>query len=99
MKRRFTFLVIPMMVAGALLLASCASTPRVSTDMDAEAPFASYRTFAFYTPLAMESSGYATPLTKAIRKSIEREMLARGYSYDEKSPNLLVNFQGILEEK
>jgi len=99
MKRRFTFLAMPLLVAGALLLASCASTPRVSTDMDAEAPFADYRTFAFYAPLAMESSGYSTPLTKAIRKSIEREMLARGYVYDEKTPNLLVNFQGVIEEK
>jgi len=82
-----------------LLLAGCATGPRISTDADPEADFSRYRTWAFYQPIAMEQSGYSTFLTQRIRDDVRREMEARGYAYDEKSPDLRVNFQGIVQEK
>src|SRR3546814_15660865 len=47
----------------------------------------------------MEQSGYSTWLTERIRDDVRREMDARGYVYDEGSPDLRVNFQGIVQEK
>lgn len=82
-----------------LLLAACASGPQIRTDMDPRADFSPYRTYAFYEPLAMEESGYSTYLTDRIRASIRREMDARGYVFDAASPDLKVNFQGIVQEK
>ncbi len=81
------------------LLAACATTPRVSTDMDPQADFARYRTYGFYQPLAMEQSGYTTYLTDRIKASIRREMDARGYVFDAAKPDLRVNFQGVVREK
>jgi len=81
------------------LLAGCATGPRVSTDADPRADFSRYRTWAFYHPIAMEQSGYSTFLTERIRDDVRREMEARGYAYDEASPDLRVNFQGIVQEK
>ena len=81
------------------LLAGCATGPRISTDMDPGADFSRYRTWAFYEPLAMEQSGYSTWITERIRGDVRREMQARGYTYDESSPDLRVNFQGIVQEK
>jgi len=81
------------------LLAGCASGPRISTDSDPEADFSRYSTWAFYQPVAMEQSGYSTWITQRIRDNVRREMTARGYAYDEASPDLLVNFQGIVQEK
>jgi len=81
------------------LLAGCATGPRVSTDMDPGADFSRYRTWAFYEPIAMEQSGYSTWITQRIRDDLRREMDARGYAYDESSPDLRVNFQGIVQEK
>lgn len=81
------------------LLAGCATGPRISTDSDPEADFSRYRTWAFYQPIAMEQTGYSTFITQRIRDDVRREMEARGYTYDESSPDLKVNFQGIVQEK
>src|SRR6185312_12514808 len=81
------------------ILAGCATGPRVTTDFDPEADFASYKTWAFYQPIAMEQSGYSTFMTDRIRADVRREMESRGYAYDDKSPDLRVNFQGIVQEK
>lgn len=86
-------------VCATALLAGCATGPRISTDADPEADFARYRTWAWYEPIAMEQSGYSTFITERIRGDIRREMEARGYAYDEASPDLRVNFQGIVQEK
>src|SRR3546814_8139737 len=43
--------------------------------------------------------GYSTWLTERSRDDVRREMDARGYVYDEGSPDLRVNFQGIVQEK
>ncbi len=96
-KRRFF---AGLLAACALaLLAGCATGPTVRTDFDPEANFAQYKTWAFYQPIAMEQSGYSTFLTERIRADVRREMESRGYAYDEKSPDLRVNFQGIVQEK
>lgn len=81
------------------LLSACAMGPRVRTDHDPDADFARYRSWAFYQPLAMEQSGYTRYLTEQIRRSVRREMEARGYVYDEAAPDLRVNFQGVVRER
>ena len=81
------------------LLAGCVSTPHVTSDMDPQADFARYRTFAFYSPLAVESRGYATPASGIMRAAARREMEARGYVYDAASPDLLVNINAYLSER
>ncbi|WP_242003040.1 DUF4136 domain-containing protein [Vulcaniibacterium tengchongense] len=86
-------------MAPLLLLAACATGPRVRTDMDPEADFSRYRSWAFYQPLAMEESGYTSYLTERIRAAVRREMTARGYVHDERSPDLRINFQGVVREK
>ena len=80
-------------------LAGCATGPKIRVDADPEADFSHYHTWAFYQPIAMEQSGYSTFLTERIRADVRREMEARGYAYDEKSPDLRVNFQGVMQEK
>ncbi|MDQ3056463.1 MAG: DUF4136 domain-containing protein [Pseudomonadota bacterium] len=81
------------------LLAACATGPRIRTDYDPEADFGRYRSYAFYQPIAMETSGYSTYITDRVKTNIRREMQARGYTYNETSPDLRVNFQGIVEER
>lgn len=82
-----------------VLLAGCATGPRIHVDADPEADFSRYHTWAFYQPIAMEQSGYSTFLTERIRADVRREMQARGYAYEAESPDLRVNFQGIVQEK
>lgn len=82
-----------------LLVCACASSPRISTDMDPRADFSGYRTYAFYEPLAMEQSGYSTYLTDSIKAAIRREMEAHGYVFDPANPDVRVNFQGVVQER
>lgn len=86
-------------VVAALVLAACATGPRVRTDFDPSADFGRYQTWGFYKPIAMEESGYSTWISDRIKDNVRREMEARGYRYTESRPDLLVNFQGIVREK
>lgn len=83
----------------ATLLAACATGPRVRTDYDPTADFGRYNTWGFYSPIAMDESGYSTWISDRIKDNVRREMDARGYRYVDKDPDLQVNFQGIVREK
>ncbi|TWI06138.1 uncharacterized protein DUF4136 [Luteimonas cucumeris] len=84
----------------AALLSACATGPRIRSETDPEADFSRYRSWAFYEPIAMEeNTGYSTWITDRIRANVRREMEARGFRYDAKSPDLKVNFQGILQDR
>ena len=87
------------MLLALLLIAACATGPRVYTDMDPRADLSRYGSYGFYQPLAMEQMGYSTYLTDQIKASIRREMDARGYRFDPVNPDLRVNFQGIVRER
>lgn len=88
-----------MMAAAVLLLASCATGPRVTSDVDPSANFGQYRSFAFYSPLAIEGQGYATLTSGRTKDAARRQMESRGYVYDEKSPDLWVNLNAYMQEK
>lgn len=84
----------------AALLSACVTGPRIRSETDPEADFSRYRTWAFYEPIAMEeNTGYSTWVTDRIRTDIRREMSARGYTFAAKSPDLKVNFQGIVQDR
>jgi hypothetical protein len=88
-------LVLPLL----MLLAACATGPRISSDSDPSADFSRYRSFAFYSPLAIESHGYTTLTSARIKAAARRQMESRGYVYDEKSPDLWVNLNAYMQEK
>jgi hypothetical protein len=82
-----------------VLLAGCATGPMISSDSDPQADFGNYRSYAFYTPLAVEPKGYSTPASNAMKSAVRREMEARGYVYDESAPDLLVNLNAYVSER
>ncbi|WP_334179215.1 DUF4136 domain-containing protein [Pseudoxanthomonas sp.] len=88
-----------MAAAVVLVLAACATGPRVTSDVDPSANFGQYRSFAFYSPLAIEGQGYATLTSGRIKDAARRQMESRGYVYDEKSPDLWVNLNAYMQEK
>ena len=83
----------------ALALAACATAPRYSSDFDPQADFSQYRTWGFYSPLAVEGKGYQTPASGLMKAAVRREMEARGYVYSEQSPDLLVNINAYMSER
>ena len=84
---------------AALLLAACATGPKVSTDGDPQADYSRYRTFAFFEPLAVESRGYSTLLSDRLKSEARRQMELRGFVYDAAAPDLQINLNAFVEEK
>lgn len=99
MPRSFKLLASALLAAVALSLSACATGPTVRTDRDPSADFGQYRTWGFYKPIAMEQAGYSTWISERIRADVRREMEARGYRYVPEGGDLLVNFQGIVQDR
>ena len=99
MNRYFRNAGLCLLAAAALVLAACASGPQVSSEADPGADFSRYRSFAFYSPLAIEGEGYASITGERIKAAVRAQMEARGYAYDPQSPDLWVNVNAYLQEK
>lgn len=86
-------------LCGLVLVAGCATGPRITTEADPRADFSAYRTWAFYTPLAIESDGYETQTSALAKAAVRNEMERRGYTYSESNPDLWVNINAYLERR
>jgi hypothetical protein len=89
------------LLAAALLalLAACATGPRISSDSDPRADFSAYRSFAFYSPLAIEREGYASLVSGRMKAAARAEMEARGYRYSESDPDLWLNINAYMQQR
>lgn len=81
-------------IVALLLLASCATTsgPELAIDYDRSADLGSFRSYGFPDELGTDRAGYSTLITTYFKNAVSREMQKRGYTHDEKDPDLLVNF-------
>ncbi len=86
-------------LASAMLLAGCASGPKLYTNEDPAADFSSYRTYAFEPVLGTDRPGYTSLLSQYIKTAVQREMDVRGYTLTEDSPDLYINFYIHTKEK
>jgi hypothetical protein len=75
-----------------LFLSACQQTgPRIETRKDDSVNFSKYRTYAL-----LKSSRAATPdneIAQHFIHAIREQMDARGYTYSEEKPDLLINYQ------
>ena len=94
--KRFTGWILGVFV---VLLAGCATGPRITSEADPEADFGGYRTFGFYAPLALEKEGYATPTTDRIKAAARAQLESRGYTYTTEQPDLWLNLNAYMQEK
>ncbi|WP_241069788.1 DUF4136 domain-containing protein [Achromobacter insuavis] len=92
---------LKMLASGSMaaLLAACASGPTVKSDYDHQADFSRYRTFGYMSPLGTDKAGYSTLLTERLKDATRGQMEMRGYVYAATNPDLLVNFNGKLQQK
>jgi hypothetical protein len=88
------------LLATVLVLAACESGPKIRSNSDPAANFATYKTYAFMDKLGTDRGGVATPLTSYFKESVSREMNARGFRQVEGGDaDLLVNFSANAQEK
>jgi len=86
-------------VALLLALAGCASGPKVFTNVNPAADFASYKTYNYESTLGTDDrKSYRSILSNYLIKATDREMAARGYTKSS-DPDLTINFYVATEEK
>jgi hypothetical protein len=80
-------------VAVPLLVATgCASRPDIRLDKAPSLESATYRTFGFFDPVSTDKSLYTTIISGRLKSATRAELERRNYVYDEKNPDLRVNF-------
>lgn len=84
---------------AVLLMAGCASGPKVRSDAAANINFTSYKTFSFMPEPATDNPAYSTLITQHFKDAITAEMMALGYQYSEANADLLVNFNSNVEDR
>ena len=83
----------------AVLAAGCTvCKPMVRSDYDHNIDFKPYHSFGFFEKLATDER-YETLTTRYLKAAVTREMKSRGYTYLEKDPDLLINFNIKFKEK
>lgn len=89
MNRQFAWLWL-----AALALAGCATTggPKYRIDYDRSTDLNAFSTYGFPDEVGTDRAGYSTLITTYFKDAVNREMQERGFRYEEKDPDLLVNF-------
>ena len=86
------------LLAATIVVAGCASTPTVRSDYDKSADFGRYRTFGFIDQAGGPGDSKSLAM-QALEAAATREMVARGYTLAAENPDLLINFNGKLEDR
>jgi len=92
MSRHVTRITTLGLLACTLILASCASGPRIITNSDPSADWSSYRTFGFFDPLGTDRGNVRSLMSNTLIDSTTREMQAAGFALSDAKPDLLINF-------
>jgi hypothetical protein len=83
-----------------LVIAACATVPRVEVAYDPNTDFAQYATFGFQSPLGTDRADGTASVLSGLLKAVTRDELeALGYRYAEESPDLMVDFFVETREK
>jgi hypothetical protein len=75
-----------------LIAAGCASRPEIRVDKAPSLDAGAYHTFAFFEPVSTDQSLYTTIVSGRLKEATREELQRRNYVYDEKNPDLRVNF-------
>jgi hypothetical protein len=94
-----SFLLRGTALTAAVLLGACATGPEIRSDTHPQAAFPTYKTFAYFSPLATDKAGYESVFTARLKQATRQAMEARGYVYSEAAPDLLVNFYANVQDK
>lgn len=85
-------------VISSALLAACAPTVKVRSDVDPTVNFGQYKTYDFFSQMGVEGDNYSNLLGQHFRDSISGQMNRRGFAKSA-SPQLQVNVSIGAEDK
>lgn len=80
------------LLIAAALLPACSTQPIVTAQARPGADLRAYATYAFRPGAGTDSSGNAGIDSGHVKNAVHQEMAARGYTFSEYNPDLLVDF-------
>lgn len=86
-----------LLCAAALVITSCGSSLKVSSDYDKAANFSGYQTFNFYN---LKTTGSVSQMNAdRIANAIRAQLTAKGFRETSNNPDLMVNAVTVLKDK
>lgn len=79
-------------VVTAVLISACTTSPPIHRETNPSASLKSYKTVAFVPTLATEQFPSCALLTQHLKDAARRSMKAKGYVFNDRTPDLLINF-------
>lgn len=80
------------LLALAVVLGGCASSPKVSIDKDPAVDLGSYKTFGYFDKVATDKTPYSTLMTSHLKRATRAQLEQHGYTFVDANPDLRVNF-------
>jgi len=77
--------------ASIVALAACATAPDLRVDQDPSVDLGSFKTFAFFEPVAASGARYTSTLDQRLQHATREQLERHGYVYRDLDPDLLVN--------
>jgi hypothetical protein len=81
------------------LLAACQTGPEIRSQSAPNLDIARYRTYGFVEQLGTDREGYTSLTTQYLKDAVNEEMKARGYTFTQTDPDLLVNFNVATKDR
>ncbi len=85
-------------VFAVCVTSGCSSTGNLRSDYDPDANFGAYTTYNYFENAGPNRGQYESLFSQYMKTAIDIEMQKRGYTKSD-NPDLLVNFNAILQEK
>jgi hypothetical protein len=82
-----------------VLAAGCVTGPSIRVDKDPNVDLTQYKTFGFFDQVATDRAQYSTIITNRLKSATRTQLERVGYTYDEREPNLRVNFYLNVTQK
>lgn len=92
------FLTIASVLLAAISMTGC-SSGNLRSDYDKRIDFSQYRTYNYYEGAGPEADDYQSLFSQYMIRAIDIEMEKRGYTKTDDNPDLLVNFNAVLQDK
>ncbi|HEU4530385.1 MAG TPA: DUF4136 domain-containing protein [Steroidobacteraceae bacterium] len=86
-------------LSSLVLIAGCASGPKIIVDKDPGVDMTAFKTFGYFDQVATDRAQYTTIITNRLKQATRDQLERRGYRYTEESPDLRVNFYLKVVEK
>ena len=88
-----------LLLSAAIVMGGCVARPTVRVDQDPAVRLTSYKTFSFFDHVGTDRAAYSSIVSARLKQTTRSRLEQLGYVYDDKAPQLRVNFFLNIEDQ